>query len=366
MHINTVKFAFLLLAQSIWTYSLFGLRAAHIASVVLILDTKINQKRLITYICLLIYFILYSYGRVNLTNNNAIQYSVEYWIFCIVVWLLFFEFLSQSWKKDAPKVNSALFFLAYLIAIIPIMASEPNKLFQAVDGNYGFFIEKGVFGQYLALVSCLLFSKNKSQLNFIIFISTVIYTLAVIQSNRSLLIYLSFFILNTFHSRNQVKFSFQKIVITLFALIITSVFFSNILFDTYKIFISKMVAIENSSVNIGRYAAIQLLLFLDTWDFLFGKGLGSYLNDRQQMFPLLMGQIYDYPGSLLIQSLYELGFFLTAIFSLFFTKAVFGNYKLIGFLCIIILGAVGGFQDAFSLFTYYSFSIISRNLSNAK
>ena len=270
---------------------------------------------------------------------------------------MFFEALTQSWKIKFPKLPSIYFFCAILFAIIPVFILHNEKIFIAENGHYGLFIEKGILGQYLAVISCLLVANKKNKLNNLVFFVTLFYVIFIIQSNRAILIYLCFFILqgkyNSFSTLKLIKYLLFIILISG-----TSIFLfpdvNLLLMDKVKLLLNPYI--ENP---IGRYAASYLIYNLDTWEILFGRGLGSYLTDRRDILTLLQGQAYDYPGSLILQSIYELGTILTLILSIFFTKAVFGDYKFRSFVCIILLGLTGGFQDIFQMFLYYVFNILN-------
>jgi hypothetical protein len=71
---------------------------------------------------------------------------------------------------------------------------------------------------------------------------------------------------------------------------------------------------------------------------------------------------YDYPGSMVLEMLYEIGIPMTFIMITLVTKAIFGRVNLFGWISVLIIFASGGKQDILMWYTLLVFCYLQKYL----
>jgi len=324
----------------VWTIKMGSLSLAGLAFVILGLPNfGINKKLLPFYLMMCVGAISFAINYEQ-SYSDAIYYSIYFpviSIFFIYVWTRWVENIKLFLSENLIEKSC---WISILLALTMVLINSPLALISPIDGPNGLFNEKGILGQYLAITSSLLLSVNRSQLVRFVFLIILIYNIAILESGRAIFFYTSVFLIYYQVNHNKVSIKLISIIF----------FFLGLIFITfgYDFLIAQLDKIEMALYSdrdlIGRYAASFLLRESSPTELLYGHGFGSYLSYRAESLPLF-GMEFDYPGSVLIELLFEVGIFITIIVLLILSRLVFNSHSFIYLTVIILLLSFGVKHD---------------------
>lgn len=269
--------------------------------------------------------------------SSAFHYSKLLPIVSIFLQLMLLN-VCISLDHNRPPLNASIvLFVAILFCLISAVLLTPSNFFFPGDGPLAFFNEKGLFGQYLTLLAVLMIVYRPSLGISVIGVGVIVYVLFIVEAGRAVLVLLSFLLVFLDSSRNKAKVFTAIFILSGFGFVATSSFGSTILFKLSILFSGEGV--------IGRYAAMAMILNASISDLLTGHGYGTYLNYRAFSIPLPGGAEYDYPGSLLLQLIFEIGVFGTSFIILLLTKLTFGRVSLLLIASVVSIVFIGGTHD---------------------
>ncbi len=270
-------------------------------------------------------------------HPDQLQYSPWFAVLVVILWVFY---INLSFNIRGILNDKLLIYGCYLniiFCIVMIAFLTPDALISQVDGQVGLFNEKGLAGYYLASISCLLISLRRSWKEVLTLIVISIYVLFILRSGRSIFYYMAIIFLYV----DKISIS-NRIYLALIVLAL-SLFIGSTEFASEQFY--KIDLLMTGEGGVGRYAAALIISLQDTFHLLMGNGFGSYLSYRAHLIPLEEGLLYDYPGSLILELVFEIGIIFTLFFLVGFTKFVFKRISLILFLAILLLCFFGGKQD---------------------
>jgi hypothetical protein len=354
-HRNIIIYLFLALSQQFWTikYQNFSLPMIMISLLGLVCFRSFFKINILIYI-VLFYFSASAIINAHEWKAEYIQYTPYFSLISLGFWLCGAAILLNIRDSLPRKLFGKISFICIVVAFIGVLIMSPQSAISPQDGIMGFFNEKGLFGFYISLLSCSLYFYSKSKFRFGVIVLFLIYTVFVIESARSLLIYVGFFIL---------LFSDRKIKHSSFFILAILAFFSVLYFNgQFDSLIGKLEIIAENSGNIGRYAAAFVTTQLNTNELLFGTGFGTYLHTRNLFIEVLPGIDYDYAGSFLLEMIIEVGLIQAIILFLGLTNFLYNTINIKLLATVILISLVGGKQDLQMIFGFIMFSLFYRKI----
>lgn len=345
----------LLISQQFWTIKIGMASMPMIGMLVatLLSYEQISKVHPLTFIVIL-YLAISAIYNAQQWDAEFIQYTPYFSLLALSFWI--FSHITLREIQDI-KDERAFFRFAIYCAILGFMNAaiiSPYSIITPQDGEMGFFNEKGLFGYYVSILSCVLYIYSSSNFRWIILAVFLGYTGFIIESSRSFLVYASLFALYLD------SVGWRKLVYIFLAVLfsVTCAY----LFGVLDNVIAKLEIIQDNAGTIGRYAATQTITHLDLNSILFGTGFGTYLSTRSLYVEVLPELPYDYAGSFLMEMIVELGIVQTVILYLGITKILYNRVSLPLLGTIIMLTLTGGKQDLQMIFGLILFSIFYRSI----
>jgi hypothetical protein len=354
---SSVCFIILLFALQFYTIKLGGLRLAIIFFILTaLLNFNVRKIPIIAYI----YFIIALISAiVNYDSSAGIQdlhYSLS---FILITLLIQFSWLNLSVSITNIQLESKTIirscYWAIILCFISIAVKTPSSFFHAMNGDVGFFIEKGLAGYYLTFLSCiLLFTDINKKINRFLFVAITLYVLLILQAGRSLFFISAVFLL--FLERRILKIN----IITIVASIIIFIALLQTSFAQEQL--NKLMLLSDENGGVGRYATFYIIKNLSIKDFLLGHGYGTYLAFRSSVVDLPDVGDFDYAGSFILEYIFEMGFIFTCILIFLIEKFIFKKITFYLTLSTILLLTFGGKQDTLMFGSLLSIQLMYQSL----
>ena len=346
----------LLLSQQFWTIKI-GL--VSIPMIALMLAAIISYKQILRFNIFV--YIVIAYLAISATyhakqwESEYIQYTPFFTFLALIFWWFSIALLLELKDRDYESALKRIAPYCIVVAFIGVIMNSPMSIATPMDGEMGFFNEKGLFGYYISILSCVVFVYSRRRIGWIVLLISIIYSVYIIGSSRSLLIYASLLVL--YFENINIKKSINFSVGSLF--LIGILYFGGALDET----LGKLQIIQENSGVIGRYAATFTVTQLALPDILFGTGFGTYLDTRSLYVDVLPELPYDYAGSFLLEMIVEIGIVQTTLLYLGLTKLLFNKVSFSLFMVVMMLTLTGGKQDLQMLFGLIIFSLIYKSIA---
>ncbi|WP_108507840.1 hypothetical protein [Polynucleobacter acidiphobus] len=339
-------FVTLTFACQIWTIK-FGLLSLPILVYGIMGTAAVFIEKKIEFLYLILILVLSFSLALTTLNDGAGIFHYSYYFGIITIFFIFiFFYLAQAIREKTKKDYHSVYFLAILLAIGFVILKTPEKLLIASDGNVGLFNEKGLFSYYITLMAGSYWFIKRNLLSVIFFVMVLIYCSIIQEATRAILPFIAVILVFL----KNIRISLRVIFISILFIFLALFFFMEPLI--YKL----NIALNAGGVD-GRNAAVTILIEQGLNNLYLGNGFHSYLGNRWELLPMPGDFPYDYPGSMLLELIYEVGIPLTVIIVAVLTKVVFGKVSLFGMAAVLSVVISGGKQD---ILMWYTLIVLAR------
>lgn len=289
---------------------------------------------------------------------EGFHYSRAFSLATLAIFMCWLTWVHQL-RSDAilriPAIAYLLLLAGALITMLLMNPELPQGL--AMDGKVGLFNEKGIAAYYLASVACVWVSVRPGGWSVLVFCVIALFTLLVLESGRALLFYGAFFLLLLRTFRGAAAWMAVAGAI-LAGLVLAQTSF----LDDQLLKIGLLLAGEG---GLGRYAAAAILSDVNQRELWLGHGYGTYLVHRADLLPMPVEMAYDYPGSLWLELVFELGWVAAVCILLGLSRVVFGQVSWLTVGAVFLLGAIGVKHDVQMLTGFLCAQVIALGLARA-
>lgn len=351
---RTIVFFLLLFFTQFWTVKIGPFSVAMLSFILAsLIVNKFLEINIIAYLALG-YFIVSTIFLWPNQYDNSLHYSILLPFISIILQLLFLNYVAVFNRANLPEQTHVYVYFCLLFSLIAAAALTPENVFSPGDGPVAFFNEKGIYGHYLTLLAIILVVHRWSKINILLFLLIGSYVLLIIQAGRSLLLLLAFLFLIIQIGGGKVKIYSVAAFFSTFLMIASS--------DFGNILMVKLAILASGDGVVGRYAAMSLLLNSSIQDIMFGHGYGTYLNYRAFYIDLPAGAEYDYPGSLILQFIFEIGLLPALVILSLLVKIIYRRVTILYLCSLLCLVAIGGTHDIQMLTTIIFFVLMHQAL----
>ncbi len=191
------------------------------------------------------------------SEHTAFQYSIYFPVISLLFIYAWTRWVVVVEKYHHSKLIPLSCYISIILALGAVAVLTPAALYSAIDGQVGLFNEKGIIGQYLAVLSVILFFQrgNSQRLlaNFLL-VSIILYNVVVLQSGRAVFYYVAAAFLYFGVCKFRLKLKHTLLIIVLVAFIAT------VGYEFIEIQIDKLFLLLLASDDlVGRYAAAFLV-----------------------------------------------------------------------------------------------------------
>lgn len=345
----------LLFSQQLWTVKI-GLASVPMFGLAVAALLSYRQfVKISPYIYLVIgYLVASAIYNSRQWTSDYIQYTPYFTLLALGFWILSIAVLQYLKKSSTENDLSKYTLFCVISAFVGVVINSPLSIATPMDGEMGFFNEKGLFGYYISILSCAVYLYSEVRIKWVFLLCLMMYSFLVIESSRSLLIYASIIALYL----DILDKRYIKKTISLLLIIVIPLYFSG----AFNGVIGKLEIIQENAGTIGRYAATYTVSQLNWNGLLFGTGFGTYLDTRSAHVAVIPELPYDYAGSFLLEMVVEIGVIQTAILYFGIAKILFGRVSFLLISTVIMLTLTGGKQDLQMIFGLIMFSLFYRDI----